>query len=664
MRLALPSLLFLAPVLIGSGVAAPSGPHVLPPDDSVLLFLDSRAVDRMENARLAPGAVFKDPANPLFKADQPWENALNNLYPNVLWDESTGSFRLWYKCVLADPEVIAKMDGPSTVHDVGWYLLHATSRDGLVWEKPGYGIHRFAGNAATNIVARDTPNVGVFRDDHERDPARRYKMTYDVGLGQPRARFSQDGLHWSGPVEMIGFHLREGDTHNNAFWDERSGRYVWFTKYYSGERTVARLESQDFLHWTDTGVVLRSSVEEGKATQTYALTAFRYGSVYLGYVMMYHPGTDRSVDCELAWSPDGRRWSRVAPGQAFIPRGPAGSYDSLCIYGPAGPVVTVDNQVWIWYGGSDVPHTGWKRHCLPCLARLPLDHFAGIEPESSGPAVLESALLQPTGEPLELTADAAGGTIRVVALDAAGKVIDESGLITSDVVRSRVPWKRGGFEAGRTPVKLRFEFERSRLYAVRGATLLRTEFREAGSPFRGPGWTPRPVMRKTFHFDQGTEGCRGVDSLGHRLSGGWSDSGHVRIAREGTSAPIFSTGEGGGVSVAGAWPEILGGRGARLQARVRRVPQTGFQWEIFAKDIAQWTHAAEGPAGEGWTLVTTALQYGWTDAEAMAAGWRPARNAFSWAETMAHVGKVVLLPSTAGAQEWDLDELVVEGLPD
>ena len=86
MRLALPSLLFLAPVLIGSGVAAPSGPHVLPPDDSVLLFLDSRAVDRMENARLAPGAVFKDPANPLFKADQPWENALNNLYPNVLWD--------------------------------------------------------------------------------------------------------------------------------------------------------------------------------------------------------------------------------------------------------------------------------------------------------------------------------------------------------------------------------------------------------------------------------------------------------------------------------------------------------------------------------------------------------------------------------------------------
>ncbi|MGB3119267.1 MAG: hypothetical protein WBE58_10620, partial [Verrucomicrobiales bacterium] len=125
MRLALSFLLFLAPGLFGSGVAAPSGPHVVPPDDSVLLFLDSRVVDRMENSRLAPGAVFKDPANPLFKADQPWENALNNLYPNVLWDESTGSFRLWYKCVLADPEVIAKMDGPSTVHDVGWYLLHA-----------------------------------------------------------------------------------------------------------------------------------------------------------------------------------------------------------------------------------------------------------------------------------------------------------------------------------------------------------------------------------------------------------------------------------------------------------------------------------------------------------------------------------------------------------
>jgi len=91
---------------------------------------------------IMPGSVIKDTRNPLMPADKPWENALNNLYPNVLWDEQERVFKLWYKCVLADPDVIAKMDQPSTVHDVGWYLLYATSQDGLAWDKPSLGLHR------------------------------------------------------------------------------------------------------------------------------------------------------------------------------------------------------------------------------------------------------------------------------------------------------------------------------------------------------------------------------------------------------------------------------------------------------------------------------------------------------------------------------------------
>jgi len=55
-----------------------------------------------------PGTVVKDPHNPLFQADKPWENALNNLYPNVTYDREEKRFKLWYKCVLADPEVIAR----------------------------------------------------------------------------------------------------------------------------------------------------------------------------------------------------------------------------------------------------------------------------------------------------------------------------------------------------------------------------------------------------------------------------------------------------------------------------------------------------------------------------------------------------------------------------
>ncbi len=113
-----------------------------------------------------------EPRNPLFVADQPWENSLNNLYPNVAFDPERRCFRLWYKCVLADKEAIAKMMPPATVHDVGWFLLYAQSPDGVTWTEPDLGLIGFEGSLHTNIVARDTPNVGVCYDPHDADGGR------------------------------------------------------------------------------------------------------------------------------------------------------------------------------------------------------------------------------------------------------------------------------------------------------------------------------------------------------------------------------------------------------------------------------------------------------------------------------------------------------------
>jgi len=92
----------------------------------------------------------------------------------------------------------------------------------------------------------------------------------------------------------------------------------------TGERLVARYESTDFLHWKDNGMVLRSTIQEGRSSQTYCLPVFRYANLFLGYAMIYSIGAGRTVDCELAWSPDGLHWERVFPGQPLIPRGPKG----------------------------------------------------------------------------------------------------------------------------------------------------------------------------------------------------------------------------------------------------------------------------------------------------------------------------------------------------
>ena len=65
-------------------------------------------------------------------------------------------------------------------------VCYATSEDGLRWTKPELGIYEFKGSSANNITYRlpaDTDEAGVhgagvFKDCHETDASRRYKMFF------------------------------------------------------------------------------------------------------------------------------------------------------------------------------------------------------------------------------------------------------------------------------------------------------------------------------------------------------------------------------------------------------------------------------------------------------------------------------------------------------
>ncbi|MBX7210378.1 MAG: hypothetical protein K1X78_18850 [Verrucomicrobiaceae bacterium] len=652
--------------LTASGIASISvaaEPSLLKPDAHQLAVFDPRVIHTAQNARLVPGVPVKAAENPLFSADKPWENALNNLYPNVLWDESEKVFKLWYKCVLSDNEAIAKMDGPSTVHEVGWYLLYATSKDGIRWDKPKLGLHKFDGSADTNIVARDCPNAGVLKDGHETDPARRYKMVSDVGLGKPQVRFSPDGIHWGAAVDVKGFGPQNGDTHNNALWDERTGKFLWFTKLYLGERTMARFESDDFLNWRGGGMVLRSSIAEGRATQTYCMTPFRWGRVWLAWVMMYHPGAGRTVDCELAWSPDSIKWERLMPGTPFIPRGGKGCCDSECIYAMAGPPIVQDGQHLIFYGGDDFPHTGWKRDCVPCLARLPLDHFAGYAPaDKAKPATIFTTKLRVTGEPLRITADGAGGRIRIAALDDIAVGIDEAEPITADVTSFEVKWKGRGLAAhGGRDVHLQFELTNATLWSISGLDPADETMPEKISPLKNPHRRAAPVAARAFTFDADVEKWTGVDQVTHHPDGG-AKGGHVTVSRKGRALPIASSAVGD-EKIAGDWSHLFGGKEATISCQVRAARPGGkVQIEIFAGDIAPW-HFETGIAFDHeWRAATAELRYDWSDEEATRAGWRKSATGFSWADTIQHVGKIVIVPTAAGALDaFDLDEVTVTG---
>ena len=172
------------------------------------------------------------------------------------------------------------------------------------------------------------------------------------------------------------------------------------------------------------------------------------------------------------------------------------------------------------------------------------------------------------------------------------------------------------------------------------------------------------MKEQRIDFTTDAAGWKGVDEIVHLAEGGAS-GGFVRFSRAGRNLPIALSGATPETSpLAGAWPEKFGGRGAEISVKVRAPREGGrAQIEVFAHDVAQWTHETTVNFGTDWREAKATLRYGWTDAEATAAGWRRSPVGFSWEETMRHVGKIVVVPSAAGPLEtFDMDEVVVRGV--
>lgn len=402
------------------------------------LLLDPRVIDSLEDAHLVIGQVKKASSNPLFIEDKPWEVRFDNLYANVIYDADEGLYKCWYNPFIID-EVYTTIppeqrgQAPYRPQKREMAIAYATSSDGVTWRKPDLGIIEFNGSTANNLVLRNIHGAGVTRDNHDPNLARRYKAFMKEGVA-----VSPDGIHWSQVAACPEIAAR-GDTHNLAFWDAPRNRYVGITRLWeSGQRIVGWTESADYRRWSQAIPILRSLPDEPHR-QTYALLPFPYAGLYLGLVMIFDTQTDL-VDCELAYSLDAQHWERVCAGTPLIPRGPQSSFDGGCLYGAASPIGR-DGRLELFYGGGDDTHMSWRRTGLG-LAYLRPDGFAGIRPRASdtvGRIVTRPILC--TGPHLTVSADAAGGALRIGVLEADGLSLAECHPIQSDVTDRPVTWR-------------------------------------------------------------------------------------------------------------------------------------------------------------------------------------------------------------------------------
>ena len=437
------------------------------------LLLDSRIIAHAEGVHLGLGTVEKDQHNPLFAEDKLWEPRFDNLYANVLFDEEEGIYKCWYSPFIIDERTsntprekwtsLAYRDARPTGREMA--VCYAVSKDGVAWEKPELGIVEFNESKENNIVSRGPHGAGVWKDLSHPNPARRYKMIFKDEIEKHMSvSFSPDGLNWSAPTDCSEIQA-VGDTHNNCFWSPHLGKYVGITRLWGeGQRLVGRTESADFLRWTKSVEVFRALPTE-LHRQIYAMPVFQYANVYLGLAMMFNTDTD-TVDCELAWSSDTVHWERVCSGTSLIPRGPEGNYDSGCIYAAAYPIVK-DDEIKLYYGGSNGKHTSWRDGFF-CLAHLRFDGFAGMEtlkPDATGTVITRP--IECVGGNLQVSADAAGGLIRVAVVDADGFALDDCKPIDTNTSDGVIEWQDGR-DLSRflgKPIQLQFELKAARLYA-------------------------------------------------------------------------------------------------------------------------------------------------------------------------------------------------------
>ncbi|MCX6619905.1 MAG: hypothetical protein NTY38_02265, partial [Acidobacteria bacterium] len=242
---------------------------------------------------------------------------------------------------------------------------------------------------------------------------------------------------------------------------------------------------------TTPALTVRPDLEDGPFTDVYHMSAFRYESLYLGYLLLYRNNESPSAEVELISSRDAIHWQRPRPRTPFIPSLlPEGRKLGLWDAGGtqttlSGPIVH-NGALWIYYYGLPAFHD--NRHLKGegrlGLAKLRIDGFASLRANWREGYVTTKAFLWPGGK-LRLNCEILGGNgtredswVRVAVLDEQGKALPglsrtESDGIVSDMVSGEPTWSRrpqdlSGLKGRK--IRLRFYLREAEIYSFRAVT--------------------------------------------------------------------------------------------------------------------------------------------------------------------------------------------------
>ncbi|MBI2190821.1 MAG: hypothetical protein HYU36_02405 [Planctomycetes bacterium] len=466
------------------------------------LFVDAYLIESLQNARRVLNPAEKAENNPVIRPDRPWEG--NYLAPcNAFYDVREQTFKLWYSSATykAYRKPSGELDyGPhddDSQQHPGVVCL-AVSRDGIQWEKPDLGLVEFQGSKRNNILPEESFLPYFFQDLHEQHPAKRYKGlvrkgTYGGKGMQFDLFFSPDAFHWTpyerNPViETTGLG-RWGPTVFHG-WD--SLRKVYYAHMENcahrhcplKKRLIGRAESPDMLRWSEPETIILPDAGDPPDLEFYYMASLIYEGLYVGLLCDFR--TNRAAHhVEIAFSRDGAHYERGHREEAFVPRGPRGSFDASSLY-PLDPIVH-GGRILTYYLGVNwrsietLFELGEKALGAVGLAVTPLDGFVSVEGGRLNPGELVTRSFGFTGRRLEVNAQPQLSDdgkqrcdLRVEILSGnhepiPGFSVQEADPVTDASPAAVISWKGKcdlGELAGRT-IRLRFLIKNARLCSFR-----------------------------------------------------------------------------------------------------------------------------------------------------------------------------------------------------
>ena len=434
------------------------------------LFFDYRELEIATGFTREPQQPVKDPGNPIFVPDAPWEHHSMQFYGSVIKPPGK-PFQMWF----------------STRGN----LCYAESEDGITWTRPKLNLFPLEDAATNNVVFQRPHGAALIYDSEDPREDWQYKMLAGAAPSGCISVFhSPDGIHWQpgvrapwnpAPYPVIG----TNPDCPIGFVRTPDGRYAGYHRWPHYHRRVCRSESWDFTTWTnERRMVFEPDVLDPPQTQFYGMGVTAYGSYELGTLWMYHTDPDDFEwskmsgleEAELAYSRSGWAWHRAAQGTPFIPSGGPAEWDRGNLQCASQPVF-LNEEIRYYFAASEQRHIrGWERlvrHGGLGIARLKPDRFVALT-AGDQPAELLTFMFDLPSTDLFVNADIAqNGSVRVALLDLAANAIDGYELadceaITGDALNHRVRWRGIGQSAA--PVgqraRLRVEARNARVFSI------------------------------------------------------------------------------------------------------------------------------------------------------------------------------------------------------